>query len=29
MLFAWVGVLVPRDTDPDKVMAKPAIAAAR
>ena len=23
MLFAWVGVVVPRDTDPDKVMAKP------
>jgi hypothetical protein len=30
MLFAWVGVVVPRDTDPEKVMAKPAnIAAAR
>ncbi len=24
MLFAWVGVVVPRDTDPEKVMAKPA-----
>ena len=29
MLFAWVGVLVPRDTDPAKVMAKPAIPATR
>jgi hypothetical protein len=24
MLFAWVGVVVPRDMDPEKVMAKPA-----
>jgi hypothetical protein len=28
MLFAWVGVVVPRDTDPETVMAKPASIAA-
>lgn len=25
MIFAWVGVVVPRDTDPEKVMAKPVV----
>jgi len=29
MIFAWVGVVVPRDTDPDKVMAKPVVSASR
>ena len=28
MLFVWVGVVVPRDTDPEAVMAKPASIAA-
>jgi hypothetical protein len=29
MIFAWVGVVVPRETDPEKVMAKPVVTAAR
>ena len=28
MIFAWIGVKVPRDTDPDQVMAKPVVASA-